>query len=500
MSGAIDIISSTIEQKTLNSCNSIIAAFFTGKNIRMNSAKEELFPTFTLKIEVNTKVPNAFEIRIMENNQVFFCQVIDFRTNGLPLPGKEPFFQILLKRAIYIFLTEFTGEVLPWGILSGIRPGKLILRMQDLGLNKETQARILTELYMVSEEKANLLRTINEIQRPYLLKIKERPDLVSVFLTIPFCPSRCFYCSFPSTQLSVKNRGLFQNYLDALYQEVKLTGEMMKELGLKADSIYIGGGTPTILNATELEMLFQVILKNIKMDDQIEYTVEAGRPDTIDYAKLIILKNYQVNRLSINPQSMQEQTLRKIGRNHLVTDVLKCYGLARELSDWVINMDLILGLPGEGPNEIRDSVEKVLTLRPDNLTVHALALKKGSIAWDENYEHSSCQNWLGIQSEVAQQIKSAGLNPYYLYRQKYNVGNLENVGYALEGKECRYNMAIIEEQQNIIGLGAGATSKILKGNSGHINIYNPIDLKHYLKGFREVHLKRKRVLREEHGF
>jgi oxygen-independent coproporphyrinogen-3 oxidase len=500
MKDVINIISSTIEQKTLNRCNSIIAAFFPGKNIEINLAKQGLLSILTLKIELKAEVSNTFEICSMKNNQVLFHRVIGSQTNRLPLPGKESLFQILLKRAIYIFLTEFTGEILPWGILSGIRPGKLILRMQEMGLQKEIQFRILTELYMVAEEKVNLLQTIAEIQRPFLRQIRGRPDLVSVFLTIPFCPSRCFYCSFPFAKLSVKNRGLFQNYLDALYQEVKLTGEMMKELGLKADSIYIGGGTPTILAATELEMLLQVILENIKMNDEVEYTVEAGRPDTTEYTKLMVLKNYRVNRLSINPQSMQEQTLNKIGRNHLVEDILKCYSLARKLSDWVINMDLIIGLPGEGLIEIENSLGKVLALQPDNLTVHALALKRGSIAWDNNYIHSSCPNWLSIQSQVAQQIKSAGLNPYYLYRQKYTVGNLENVGYALRGKECRYNMAIIEEQQNIIGLGAGATSKLLQGNSGHINIYNPIDLKHYLKGFEEVHLKRKRVLREEHGF
>lgn len=505
MSNVINVISSTIEQKVLNSCSAIIAAFFPGKIIENNCSEHNEVFCSTLEIERSIMQASTFEVRLRtEKENVFYQQIKSEKPeilDELSLPGKEPLFQILVKRAIFLFLTKYTGEIIPWGILTGIRPGKLVLRMENLGLIKEIQMKILTDLYLVAEEKAELLQTITEIQRPYLLHNKERSDLVSVYLTIPFCPSRCFYCSFPSMQLpaSPKSKKVLQKYLAALYSEVELTGEILKELGLKAESIYIGGGTPTILEATELEMLLKVIQTNILTDDQVEYTVEAGRPDTLDYKKLAVLKKYQVNRLSINPQSMQEQTLRRIGRNHQASDIIECYGLARELSDWVINMDLILGLPGEELPEIRNSVEKVLGLRPDNLTVHALALKRGSIAWENNYVHSVKQDWVGIQHQVEQQIRTSGYKPYYLYRQKYIVGNLENVGYALPGRVCRYNIAIIEEQQNIIGLGAGAASKILKRDSGHVNIYNPIGIDHYSAGFGEVHLKRKRLLQEEYG-
>lgn len=503
MSDVIQVVSSTIEQKILHSCSALIAAFFPGKKMGENASGQGFSSQSEIIIEKSPECGNTFEISFKENNQFLFQESIHSEiailNTALPLPGKEPLFQILVKRALFIFLTRYTKELLPWGILTGIRPGKLVSKMEDLKLNKEIQFGILTDLYMVCAEKAKLLQTISGIQRPYLLECQQRADLISLYLTIPFCPSRCFYCSFPSQPLAPRNRGVLQNYLEALFEEVQLTGEMMNAMGLKAGNIYIGGGTPTILNSEELEKLFQVIRRNIRTKEQPEYTVEAGRPDTIDYAKLLVMKNHGVNRLSINPQSMQDRTLRNIGRNHRVSDVLKCYRLARELSDWVINMDLILGLPEEGFPEMRDSVEKVLELGPDNLTVHALALKKGSLALERNYTHNSDKKWLSIQQDIAQRIQSAGLNPYYLYRQKYIVGNLENVGYALPGKECRYNMAIIEEKQNIIGLGAGAASKILNGKSGHVNLYNPVDINYYLAGFRENHVRRKRFLQEEYN-
>lgn len=494
----------TIEEKVIRSCNSIIAAFFPGKIIKNVLGDQEVTNKKILIIEKINEKPTVFDIRLIEKTKVLLHQVIDSKTSGflnhnVPLPGKEPLFQIFVKRALCIFLERYTGETIPWGILTGIRPGKLVFRMDELGLSEDTQLLILKDLYAVTEEKAKLLRTIANIQKPYLQEIKRNSNLVAIYISIPFCPSRCFYCSFPSSQLSVKNKNLLQTYLEALHNEIKLTGETMKEFGLIADCIYIGGGTPTVLDANELEMLFSMIHNNIVMDSKVEFTVEAGRPDTVDYSKLTVMKDYNINRISINPQSMQEQTLKIIGRNHTVSDLFESYYKAREISDWVINMDIILGLPNEGLVEISDTLEKVLMLKPENLTVHALALKKGSVAWESRYTSYLHRDWLSTQNNVEKKVKASGFNPYYLYRQKYMIGNLENVGYALKGKECRYNIAIIEEKQNIIGLGAGATSKILNMKSGHENVYNPIGIHHYITGYKSVHEKRKDIWRERYN-
>jgi len=285
---------------------------------------------------------------------------------------------------------------------------------------------------------------------------------------------------------------LLSAYLRVLRQEIKYTAEVLKTKGLKVDSIYIGGGTPTVLNHKDLEGLLSTVIEEIPALEVTEFTVEAGRPDTIDKGKLYLLKQYGVNRLSINPQTMQEKTLKKIGRTHGIEEFRLKYWEARNLSDWVINIDLIIGLPGEGQREILDSIAKVLELRPDNLTVHALALKRGSQAWENNYIHNAGQNWDKIQDVSQEMIFAAGYVPYYLYRQKNIVGNLENVGYCLPGKECRYNIVMIEEICSVIGLGAGAGSKILNMNNMlHENIYNPADVKLYIDRFSEVREHRK---------
>lgn len=505
MSNTLWVGSSTIEHKILKSCQTIIAAFFPGKKIEISTDSMELGVMNFLEINLSPDEPHTFMFRLLENDQVICLQNIN--SSGItaldqncPLPGREPFVQILAKRALQLFLTSLTKQQMPWGILNGIRPGKLVRKMGEMELDEANQDSILQELYMVSEDKTNLLKAIAHVQKPYIRAMQERQDLVSVYLTIPFCPTHCFYCSFPSKQLIPKDRKLLDTYLEALYQELELTGDSLKEMGLQADCIYIGGGTPTILENQELEELLQTIQKHIPLLEQAEYTLEGGRPDTIDKGKLAVMKKYGINRLSINPQTMHDETLNRIGRRHRTEDIIRCFSLARNISDWVINMDLILGLPGESFQEMQESVEKVLALQPDNLTLHALALKKGSPAWENHYSHKSTNNhqdWTAFQNTLQKAVVQAGLIPYYLYRQKYIVGNLENVGYTIPGQECRYNIAMIEEQQNIIGLGAGGSSKILQGSSGHVNLFNPIEINHYLSGFRNVHNQRKKLLQEE---
>ncbi|RNC29714.1 MAG: Oxygen-independent coproporphyrinogen-III oxidase-like protein HemZ [Candidatus Dichloromethanomonas elyunquensis] len=501
MSDQIFVTSTTMDKKVLFSCISIIAAFFPGINIQTGTPEQGREAFFLLQLEMQRGQFPGLQVYIRENHREV-SEMINLQEDGrfdtLPLPGKEPLSQILIKRALFLFLTKITLEQNPWGILTGIRPGKLVSRMEEMELTAEIQSSILTDLYLVEKEKTLLLKTIAEIQKPYLQRIKRRPDLVSVYVTVPFCPSRCFYCSFPSNILNDRNKKYLPLYLQALFQEITLTGEMMKELDLKADCIYIGGGTPTLLESEDLQALFQIIQSSIPMENSVEYTVEGGRPDSIDRTKLLLMKASGVNRISINPQTMQEQTLIKIGRNHTVDEVVKCYGLAREMGDWIINMDLILGLPGEGHQEMMDSLEKVLALQPDNLTLHALAVKRGSAAWENRFTHNRKEDWANIMRSAGQCLKKSGLKPYYVYRQKNIAGNQENAGYTGNGKACRYNIGIIEEKQNIIGLGAGASSKIMKHTSGHVNSYNQLDLQYYAAHVFENHLKRKDTLRESY--
>lgn len=483
--------STTIEDKVLSSCHSLIAAFFPGKKIQAWSREQQELPyTYKLKVQSNHGKPQpGFDFQL--SNQAKILATYSHKSSDihlleqLTLPGKETVFQILLKQAVVFFLTRYTKEIAPWGILTGIRPGKLMLKMDELDIPEATQVRMLEDIYLVNSDKILLLQSVAKTQKPFLQNMKERIDLASLYVSIPFCPSRCFYCSFPSNTLKDSDLG---KYMDVLVNELDLVGETLRNKGLKVNAVYIGGGTPTVLSAKSLAKLQDAIKKYIPLEEKHEYTVEAGRPDTIDEEKLSLLERYGVNRISINPQSMQDSTLESIGRRHTVAEVYKCYELARQNRQWVINMDLILGLPGERSREIEDTLKKVIELDPDNITVHSLAIKRGSTAWAENYTSNSLKYWLDIQKSVNERIGNRGFMPYYLYRQKYIVGNLENVGYALPGKECHYNIASIEEKQNIFGVGAGAVTKIMNFQKAtHKNIYHPVDLKSYMKGYEDVH-------------
>ena len=496
MKKIIFVVSDTIEDKILSSCHSLIAAFFPGKKIQAKLNPKEFF---NLKLSINhNQCGNHlyFSFDLFEQNTILTSLNYEIKQSNelesLILPGKESIFQILLKQAVVYFLRTHTKVKPPWGILTGIRPGKLIYRMNHLGIAETTQTKMLEDIYLVDNDKIKLMQSVAESQKLFLMDMKRRSDLAALYISIPFCPSRCYYCSFPSNIVKHSN---LEKYIAALAKELELTGEMLKNKGLRINTIYIGGGTPTILSAVQLQFLLESIMRHIPLEDKLEYTVEAGRPDTINQEKISVLQQYGVNRISINPQSMQDYTLQSIGRKHTVADVYESYKQARQNRGWVINMDLILGLPEEGFEEIEDTLNKVLDLRPDNITVHALALKKGSTAWEENYSSESQQYWHEIQKHIHNRIENEGFKPYYFYRQKYIVGNLENVGYALPRTECQYNIAIIEERQNIFGVGAGSVSKIMNYEIDvHKNIYHPVDIKTYMEGYENVHYKIRQAL------
>ncbi|HWQ88471.1 MAG TPA: coproporphyrinogen dehydrogenase HemZ [Desulfitobacteriaceae bacterium] len=407
---------------------------------------------------------------------------------------KENRLKLLFKHGLLKLFSQVCRRRLPWGILSGIRPGKIVQNLYDRGLSRAERTAVLEKYYALRPDKAELLQKIAAVQRPLLEELRSDPRRIALYISIPFCPSRCSYCSFPADRLS-KDRQELTVYLQALQAEIQAAGLLISKLGLVVGSVYIGGGTPTILTTEELFGLMRELKREVPWQECREFTVEAGRADTLSPGKLAVLGEQGVTRLSINPQTMQEATLRRIGRDHSVADVGRVYNIARSLASWIINMDLILGLPGESLADVRDTLEQLTGLQPDNLTVHMLALKKGSREYELGLRHREAALVEQMQELSRQAAASWGLEPYYLYRQKRLAGNLENIGYARPGLECLYNIAMIEERQHILGLGAGASSKIIDLAGGRlVNIHHAQSWQHYRHKWPDIHRQRTEAL------
>lgn len=362
-----------------------------------------------------------------------------------------------LKRTLYQLLSEYTGVELPWGNLTGIRPTKIPMALLEEGKSEEEIAHYMKETYFASDEKIKLSIEIAERELELLHKL-DYEEGYSLYIGIPFCPTTCLYCSFTSYSMSAwKNR--MDDYLSALEKELDYTA--VKFAHKKLNSIYIGGGTPTTLNPKQLDRLIRKIKCSFDLSDLVEFTVEAGRPDSITKEKLMVLRNHDISRISINPQTMKQETLDLIGRHHTVQQTIDSFYLARELGFDNINMDLIVGLPGESLSDVADTMEVIRKLAPDNLTVHSLAIKRAArlnIQREryQDFEIVNTADHIALTSKVAEEM---GLFPYYLYRQKNMAGNFENVGYAAPGKAGVYNVLIMEEKQSIVACGAGASTK-----------------------------------------
>lgn len=370
----------------------------------------------------------------------------------------------------------------PWGILRGIRPTKLVHRLLDAGQPASAVRELLQKAYAVEEDKASLVTDIAIRQRPFLLSPDQARRMASVYVGIPFCPSRCLYCSFPSFPITGAGGRKVEEFLAALRREIDAVQQFFFKHGLQVQTLYIGGGTPTSLPDEDFKQLLADVRQSFHGKALREFTVEAGRPDTLTPEKLAMMFEYGVDRISINPQTMREHTLQAIGRAHRPGDVELAFRLARQAGFRNINMDLIAGLPGEVPEDMRYTLDLIGELRPENLTVHTLAVKRGS-------ELKECTGFRPTDGRVAREMlalcaaaaQSWGLVPYYLYRQKYMAGNLENVGYALPGRECLYNMQIIEERQSIVGLGAAAGTKAVDPDGWKVtSCYNPKDVSTYV--------------------
>ena len=395
-----------------------------------------------------------------------------------------------LKQCIYKVLSEKTGITLPWGTLTGIRPVRIPLSMMEEGAGDRDIRDKLKSTYFISDKKLDLAMNVAGLENRILSDFDYRKGY-SLYVGIPFCPSICLYCSF-SSQLAEKAD--LDGYLDGLERELSAMAGMTSG---SPDSIYIGGGTPTVLSPAQLDRLFSMTDRYFDIKGTREFTVEAGRPDTIDPDKLDVIKAYGATRISINPQTMNQATLDLIGRHHRVEDILISFEEARNKGFDNINMDLIVGLPGEGKEEVAHTMEEILKLSPESITVHSLAVKRAARLnlFKDKYREMGMIGNEEIMDMVSGYTSKAGMNPYYLYRQKNMVGNLENVGFAKPGYESLYNILIMEEKQTIIACGAGSSTKRVWPEGRRIErIINPKDIKTYLAGIEDITEKKRNLL------
>ena len=398
-----------------------------------------------------------------------------------------------VKYALYQLLVKLTGRTLPWGNLTGIRPAKLAMAMIESGMKNTEAAQEMRERYLVSPQKTALAVTIANRERE-ILKDIDYENGYSLYVGIPFCPSICLYCSFSSYPLKQwKDR--VDLYLDALCREMEAVSGMMRDRGRKLDTVYIGGGTPTTLEPEQLIRLFEALEENFGCEGLAEFTIEAGRPDSITREKLMAIRRFPVSRISVNPQTMNQATLDLIGRKHTVEETRQAFMLARECGFDNINMDLIVGLPGEDRIMVENTLREVKKMAPDSMTVHSLAVKRAARLniFKDRYQEMTFENSQEIMDLTMKTAYEMEMGPYYLYRQKNMKGNFENVGYAKVDNAGIDNILIMEEKQPIIALGAGGSSKLVFNQGKRIErVENVKDVANYIARIDEM-IERKRT-------
>ncbi|MCI8682764.1 MAG: coproporphyrinogen dehydrogenase HemZ [Lachnospiraceae bacterium] len=490
--------------------HSLVKAFYPGEEVKVFADAEKIFkleeecaPLFRMEVHYRRQEPQSVELLLhlpakgeqgggsalaAPAHQAYILKMkrsaaVDFSDR------KET--KNRLKQTLYKMLSEYTGQTLPWGTLTGIRPTKIPMSMLEQG-KKETEIQTyMADTYFTSGQKISLSIEIAKRELELLGRM-DYQEGYSLYVGIPFCPSICSYCSFSSSPIGMwKERT--EAYLDALEKEIDVTAAICS--GKKLNTVYIGGGTPTTLSPLELDRLLTKIEGTFNFSDLLEYTVEAGRPDSITEEKLKVLRAHGISRISINPQTMKQETLDLIGRRHTSRQTVESFWLARELGFDNINMDLIVGLPGETIGDVRNTMEQIQALSPDNLTVHSLALKRAARfhMFPEDYQNMQMTNSWEIIDLTAGYAKEMGLSPYYLYRQKNMAGNFENVGYARQDKAGFYNILMMEEKQSILACGAGSISKRVSAERGIERCENVKDVALYIEKIDEM-IERKRKL------
>lgn len=391
-------------------------------------------------------------------------------------------FNNFVKKALFIYLKEVTGQEHPWGTLIGIRPSKIAYDLINKGYSEEGVIEHFKNVYLASEEKARLCMEVAKNESSY---INDDENCISIYIGMPFCPTRCAYCSFASNPIG-SSKKLVAPYLNALIKEINSIADYIDKRKLKIETVYFGGGTPTSISDEDFYSLMEIIHYSFIKDRKIrEFTVECGRPDSITVNKLETMKKFMVDRISINPQTMNDKTLRTIGRGHKAQLVKDIFHEARNLGFDNINMDIIVGLQGEGLQEINYTCKEIKDLSPDSITVHGLSIKRASkihenIVLNKEYyipEQKELQEMYNTTKSLSEDLK---MIPYYMYRQKNMIGNMENVGYTIKGKECIYNIEMIEEKQTIIALGADGISKVVFLKENRIERFGNLkDVKQY---------------------
>ncbi len=463
--------------------HSLVKAFFPQEDVAVR-VQEAFAETGGLGIKV-TFSEESVEIGVLEEGKERkrqSCQIVSE-------DRKET--KTRLKRLLYQILVAYTERTLPWGTLTGIRPVKLAMQLLEEGKNNMETAAYLRDYYLTSREKAALSVMIANRER-YILRDVDYKDGYSLYIGIPFCPSTCLYCSFTSYPLARWEKRV-DEYLDALFWE--LDDAAKRFCHRKLNTVYIGGGTPTTLSPRQLERLLHKIQTAFDAGHLQEFTVEAGRPDSITRDKLQVLLDHGIDRISINPQTMKEETLQIIGRHHTVAQTKEAFALAREMGFSHINMDLIVGLPGEGYEDVEHTMQEIAALTPDSVTIHSLAIKRAARLnlFKEKYEEMGLENNTQIMDMTAEYCAKMGLSPYYLYRQKNMAGNFENVGYAKPDKAGIYNILMMEEKQTIVACGAGSVSKRVYPDGRIERSENVKDVSQYIERIGEM-IERKKHL------
>lgn len=403
--------------------------------------------------------------------------------------NRERLKSIAVTRAFVTAAAKIKPEIgLPWGVMCGVRPAKIVTKLKDSCNMSEEQAReYIEKIYGAAPKKCDLAVRVSRNESAILSKIKERS--ISLYIGIPFCPTRCLYCSFISSDMRVTAKYM-DEFVDKLCAELEKTAEIVENLSLSVENIYIGGGTPTSLSELQLGKLLRKVKSLFSVTKLREFTLEAGRPDTISREKLEIARECGVGRISINPQTTCDETLARIGRRHSTAMFYDAFRAAREVGFDVINCDLIAGLPGESAAVFKKSIDDISALLPENVTIHSMCLKRAARLAKENSHLAEYTVMNEMLSYAQEKLSGRGYEPYYMYRQKNISGNLENVGYSLAGAFSFYNVNIMEEAQTIIALGGGATSKLVGKNGDIMRIFNFKDPAEYIKNFDEI-LRRK---------
>ena len=395
-----------------------------------------------------------------------------------------------LQQSVYLAAVQLLPQEPAWGALAGVRPTKLTTKCLLEGGTPKSAEKLLKDVYFVTPQRRRLAAdcSVSTVEAVH----KTQPSDVSVYVGIPFCPTRCAYCSFVSRTIGKKTE-LMEPYLEALLKEIQCTGALLRQSGRTIRSLYMGGGTPTTLTSPQMARLLDAIRDSFDLSRCLEFTVEGGRPDTLDAEKLQTIFDHGADRMSINPQTMEDSVLRACGRPHKAEAVLRAYGEAVDAGFRDINMDLIAGLPTDTVDGFCRSLDRVIDLNPANITVHTLALKKGADLFEKRENLPSAEDVTKMVAYAEDRLRAVGYKPYYLYRQKYMSGSFENVGWSRDGRDCLYNIYMMEETHTILSLGGGGMTKVNLPDGHLTRFHNPKFPEQYIEQIDSVLAQKREI-------